>query len=84
MKNILKLLVLVQIVLFTSCKNTVAKTVTPTPPQKVINTDTVAIGELRELRFDTITHLSQPFTLNGISMYWEKQMIMNYVYVKRE
>lgn len=76
MKNIFKLLVLFQIVLFISCKNAVTKTATPTVPQKAINTDTVAHQEPHEIKWDTITHLSKPFMLNDISLYWEKNYIM--------
>jgi hypothetical protein len=77
MKNIFNLLlILVQILLFTGCKNAVTKTPTVITSQKVIKADTVVVREAHEIKFDTILHLSQPFTLNGISLYWEKHIIM--------
>jgi hypothetical protein len=77
MKNTLKLsLVLVQIILFISCKNAVTKTATPTAPQKVINTDTVAHQESHEIKWDTVKHQSNPFEINGVFLYWEKNFVM--------
>ena len=77
MKNTLKIsLVLLQIVLFSGCKNTVSKSVAPTPSQKELNSDTIAHQETHEIKFDTITHLSKPFILNDISFYWEKNYVM--------
>lgn len=77
MKNILNIsLVLVQILLFTSCKNTVDKTATPTLPQKAINIDTVALGTDHEIKWDTIKHLSKSFEVNKILLYWEKNYVM--------
>jgi hypothetical protein len=74
MKNILNLsLILVQIVFFMSCKNSVTKNLSTI---KNVVIDTVATGDPIEIKFDTITHLNKPFMLNGISLYWEKNYVM--------
>jgi hypothetical protein len=76
MKNIFKLLVLIQIVLFISCKNAVTKTAIPTVSQKTINTDTVAHQEPHEIKWDTIKHQSNRFEVNRFFLYWEKNYVM--------
>ena len=77
MKNIVNvLLVLVQIIFFTSCKTAVIKTTIPTPPQKVINTDTVSHQGNHEIKWDTLKHQSNPFEMNRILLYWEKNYVM--------
>lgn len=76
MKNIFKLLALVLIVLFINCKNAVTKPVPTTSPKKVISTDTVAVGTNHEIKWDTVKHLSKPFEVNKILLYWEKSYVM--------
>jgi len=49
----------------------------PTAPvQKVITMDTVSHQAPREIKYDTIKHLSKPFEVNRILVYWEKNYVM--------
>lgn len=73
MKNILNLsLILVQIVLFMSCKNSLTTNLSTI---KNVVIDTVATGEPSEIKFDTIIKVSKPFELNGILCYWENHIV---------
>jgi hypothetical protein len=73
MKNILNLsLILVQIVFFMSCKNSVTKNLSTI---KNVVIDTVVTGDPSEIKCDTIIKVSKPFELNGILCYWENHIV---------
>ena len=74
-KNMKNLSYIIITLLLASCKNVVNNNVIPKTPQKIINTDTAAVETPHEYKYDTISYLSKPFELNGMSLYWEKRVI---------
>lgn len=70
MKNILNLsVVLVQIVLFTSCKNSTMENLSP---KKSIMTHAVSTTEFHKIKNDTLTKIGEPFIINGIKCIWKQ------------
>lgn len=69
-----KIIVLVMLMAI-SCKKTGTKPPIA-PVQKVMAVDTLSHQAPREIKYDTIKHLSKPFEENKILMYWEKNYVM--------
>ena len=75
--NLMKIVFYIFTILFlVSCKNKVAKIATPIQNEKVITTDTVAVGTDHEIKWDTVKHISKPFEANKILLYWEKNYVI--------
>lgn len=67
------------ILLLAGCKNPTKNAQT----KKAVIIDTIATGEPREIKYDTIVKISEPFQLNGIFCYWENHIVCGEEHIEK-